>query len=169
MSAKSPAKSKKKVVAKKDHPVYSDMIVAAIKGLANRNGSSKVAISKYIVTNYKGIGDRHSSNLRTALLRGLKNGVFVKKSGIGCAGSFKLPADPKKKRAASKTKSAVPKKKGAPKKKGSTPKKKAPAPKRKKVSLAAAKKAPKKKVAPKKKAALPKKRPSAKKAAPKKK
>lgn len=168
MSAKSPAKSKKKVVVKKDHPVYSDMIVAAIKGLANRNGSSKVAISKYIVNNYKGIGDRHPSNLRTALLRGLKNGVFVKKSGIGCAGSFKLPADPKKKRAASKKKSAVPSKK-APKKKGSTPKKKAPAPKRKKVSLAAAKKAPKKKVAPKKKAALPKKRPSAKKAAPKKK
>ena len=162
MSAKSPAKSpaKKKVAVKKDHPKYKDMIAAAIKELANKKGSSKVAISKYILANYK-VGDqRHDTNLKAALLRELKAGTIVKKSGIGCAGSFKFPVAAKP--ALKKRAGAAPKKKAVPKKKSATPKKKA-APKKKPAA------APKKKVAPKKKKATPaKKKPAAKKATAKK-
>lgn len=157
MSAKSPAK--KKVAPKKEHPMYKDMIAAAIKTLANKSGSSKMAISKYIKATYK-VGDRHESLLRAALLRELKSGALVKKSGLGCSGSFKLAAAaPKKKVAAPKKKATTPKKKAAPKKKA--PAKKA-APKKKKAAP------PKKKAAPKKKVAATKKKPAAKKATPKK-
>ena len=156
MSAKSPAKAKK-VVAKKEHPMYKDMIAAAVTALASKSGSSKIAISKYIAANYK-VGDRHDSLLKAALLRGLKAGALAKKSGLGCSGSFKLAA------------AAAPKKKAvaAPKKKATTPKKKKAATP-KKVKVAAKKVAPKKKAAtPKKKKAAPKKKPAAKKATPKK-
>ena len=145
------------------HPKYDVMIGAAVTALANKAGSSKVAISKYIMANYK-VGDSNNRLLKAALLRGLKGGALVKKSGLGCAGSFKLakagpkvaakkPAAkkavaPKKKTAASAKKAAkaspkkaTPKKTPTPKKKA-TPKKAAP---KKKVAL-------KKKVAPKKKA-----------------
>jgi len=159
-AAKSPAK-KKVAVAKKEHPMYKDMIAAAVTALASKSGSSKIAISKYISANYK-VGDRHDSLLKAALLRGLKAGALVKKSGLGCSGSFKLAAA-----AAPKKKTAV----VAPKKKVATPKKKAPTPKKKVAAkkVAPKKKAPtpKKKAAPKKKVA-PKKKPAAKKATPKK-
>ena len=160
MSAKSPAK--KKVATKSTHPMYKDMIAAAIKALANRKGSSKLAISKYIAANYK-VGGSHERLLRSALLRGLESGALVKKSGLGCAGSFRLAkvvAAPKKvaaKKAAPK-KTATPKKKAAPKKKVGAKK---AAPKKKAAT-------PKKKAAPKKKVAATKKKPTAKKATPKK-
>ena len=159
----------KKAPAKKApaaHPKYDVMIAAAVTALANRAGSSKVAISKYITANYK-VGDNNDRLLKAALLRGLKGGALVKKSGLGCAGSFKLakaapkvavkkPAAkkavaPKKKTAASAKKAAkaspkkaAPKKTPTPKKKA-TPKKAAP---KKKVALK--KVAPKKKATPKK-------------------
>ena len=121
------------------------MIKAAVSALASKSGSSKVAISKYIVSNYK-VGDKNNSLLKAALLRGLKAGVLVKKTGLGCSGSFKLApvvAPKKKKVVAKKPKATTPKKKTAAKKKPaakSTPKKKATT--------------PKKKVAPKKKVCL---------------
>lgn len=155
MATKSPKKAPKAPAA---HPKYQVMIAAAVSSLASKSGSSKPAIAKYISANYK-VGDRHDSLLRSALLRGLKSGDLVKKTGVGCSGSFKLAppkkvAAPKKKKVvAKKPKVAAKKKKPAakkPAKKAATPKKKA---------------APKKKVTPKKKAA-PKK--AAKKAAPKK-
>lgn len=159
-AASAPAKKAPKKPAA--HPMYKEMIAAAIKALANKSGSSKQAISKYISANYK-VGDRHEVHLKSALLRGIAGGALVKKSGTGCSGSFKLAKPvaapkkkvaPKKKPAAPKKKKATtPKKKVAPKKKAATPKKKAAA--------------PKKKATPKKKAA-PKKKPAAKKAAPKK-
>ena len=144
------------------HPKYDVMIAAAVTALANRAGSSKVAISKYLLAHYK-VGDNNDRLLKAALLRGLKGGALVKKSGLGCAGSFKLAkAAPKiaaKKPAAKKA--VVPKKKPA-----AAAKKAAKASPKK----AAAKKTatPKKKVAPKKKA-TPKKIAPKKKAAPKKK
>ena len=146
------------------------MIGAAVTALANKAGSSKVAISKYIMANYK-VGDSNNRLLKAALLRGLKGGALVKKSGLGCAGSFKLakaapkvadkkPAAkkavaPKKKTAASAKKAA----KASPKK----PKKAAP-----KKTLTPKKKATPKKAAPKKKVALKKKVAPKKKATPKK-
>ena len=153
----------KKAAPKKpsEHPQYKEMIAAAIAALANRSGSSKIAISKYISANYK-VGDRHESLLKSALLRGLKSEALVKKSGVGCSGSFKLAAAVKKpavKKAAAKkpaTKKPAAKKTAA--KKTGTPKKVAP-----KKKTAAAKKS-----TPKKKPVAAKKKPTAKKATPKK-
>ena len=161
MSAPAKKPAKKSVPKKKpaQHPVYKEMIVAAIKALANKQGSSKLAISKYIVANYK-VGDRHDAHLKTSLLRGIASGVVVKKSGLGCSGSFKLPkavAGPKKAAPAAK-KRASSSKKSAPKKKPSTPKKKVAPKKKSKV-------APKKKATPKKKGPVKRK---VKKATPKK-
>ena len=157
MSAKSPAK--KRAPAKKSappaHPTYGVMIGAAIVALKNPKGSSKVAIGNYIAANYK-VGDRHGVHLKLALKRGLVKGAIVQKSGVGCAGSFKLAA-PK----------AAPKKKVAPKRKKPAAKKKA-VPKKKKAVAPKKKKPVAKKAAPKKKAAAPKKKPAAKKPAAKK-
>ena len=150
--AKSPAKAKRKAVPRA-HPQYKVMIDAAIKSLASKGGSSKPAIAKYIAANYK-VGDRHNSLLKSALLRGIKDGSLEKKTGVGCSGSFKLPkaVSKKKKIVSSKSKRATPKKKAVPKKRAAGPKKVAP----------------KKKAVPKKKKAAPKKKPAAKKAVPKK-
>ena len=154
MATKSPKKAK----APAAHPKYQEMIAAAISSLASKSGSSKPAIAKYISANYK-VGDRHDSLLRSALLRGLKGGALVKKTGVGCSGSFKLApvVAPKKKKVVAKK----PKVKAAAKKKKPAAKK----PAAKKAATPKKKVAPKKKVTPKKKAA-PKK--AAKKAAPKK-
>jgi len=46
---KSPAKK----VAKADHPPTGVMVLAAVKALKERNGSSLPAIKKYIAANYK--------------------------------------------------------------------------------------------------------------------
>ena len=120
MSAKSPAKKKApgKKAAPPAHPTYGVMIGAAIAGLKNPKGSSKVAIGSDIAANYK-VGDRHGSQLKLSLKRALVQGAIVQKTGVGCAGSFKLAAPkaaPKKKKPVAKK--AVPKKKpAAPKKK----------------------------------------------------
>eukprot|EP00116_Pleurobrachia_bachei_P010878 sb/3471140/ len=149
----------KKAAPKKpsEHPQYKEMIAAAISSLANRSGSSKVAISKYISANYK-VGDRHESQLKLALLRGLKSGALVKKTGLGCAGSFKLAAVEKKPAAKKPAAKKAAAKKPAAKKAG-TPKKKV-APKKKTAAA--------KKTTPKKKPTAAKKKPTAKKATPKK-
>merc|ERR1712129_646403 len=61
------------------HPPYATMIAAAIKGLADKKGSSRQAILKYVVANNK---------VDAAAAAGKKG-----------AGSFKLPAkEPKAKK-----------------------------------------------------------------------
>ena len=49
------AATKKKAAPKKPaaHPMYKEMIAAALTALASKSGSSKQAISKYIAANYK--------------------------------------------------------------------------------------------------------------------
>ena len=114
----------KKAAPKKPaaHPTYKEMIGTAIKELskgspaAARSGCSKVAISNYISANFK-VGDRHNALLKASLLRGIAGGSLVKRTGLGCSGSFKLAkpvAAPKKKPAPKKA--ATPKKKVAAKK-----------------------------------------------------
>lgn len=144
----------KKVAPKKPaaHPAYKEMVAAAITALASRNGSSMVAIGKYVTENYNVNGERCSSNLKLALKRGLESGALVKVKGLGCTGSFKL-AKPVKKVAPKKK--PAPKKKVAPKKKPAA-KKKAATPKKKAAGTPKKKAAPKKKVAAKK--ATPKKK-----------
>ncbi|XP_064595764.1 histone H1-delta-like [Liolophura sinensis] len=100
-----------------EHPKYSEMVVAALKDLKERGGSSRSKILKYIVTNYK-VGDEKTVNthLKLALKSGVQSGMLKQTKGTGATGSFKLgeaakkaPTKPKKpatkKPATKKTKS----------------------------------------------------------------
>merc|ERR1712179_127447 len=112
-----PAKAKKKQ-PKPTHPQYAVMIVAAIKALKERKGSSKRTILKYIQKNYK-VGDQASSRLNIALRKLGKSGKLKQVKGVGARGSFKIPkkekpAGPKKPRG--RPKGAGAKKKPAAKK-----------------------------------------------------
>ena len=151
----SPKKKASKPKKPADHPKYSEMIKAAITALKERGGSSRQAILKYIMANYK-VGDSGKTHLNMALKAGVKNGSLKQSKGTGASGSFKLgekatkPAKPKK---ATKPKAAKPKQAKTPKKpKAKKPagEKKAAKPKAKKV------KTPKKAAAAKPKAAKPK-------------
>ena len=159
--AKKPSKPKTPAL----HPKYLDMIGAAVKSLKERSGSSRQAILKYIISNYK-VGTNQqqiNSHLKMALKAGVKNGTLKQSKGTGAAGSFKLgekgsqvakkAAKPKaaKPKAAKKS----PKKKAATKKTSATGAKKAD--KAKKPKAAAKKPAAKKAKTPKKSASKPKK------------
>lgn len=95
--AKSPAKAKtprkpkgeKKVAS---HPSYNDMVVAAIKGLAERGGSSRQAISKFIQANYKVGTDVNQVNtqIKLALKRAVTAQKLKNSKGKGASGSFKI-------------------------------------------------------------------------------
>ena len=147
-----------KKAAKKpaEHPVYAEMIVTAITTLKERNGSSGIAIKKYIKANYK-VKDNADVFIRGGLKKGVEKGTLTQVKGNGASGSFKV------------TKVEKPKKvKKTPKK----PAAKKPVAKKATKKPAAKKATPKKKVAAKKpaaKKATPKKKAAAKKATPKKK
>merc|ERR1739848_632991 len=138
------------------HPPYANMIVAAIKALKDKKGSSRQAILKYVVANNK-VADADKAAVRVKLaLRKLvaaKKVVPAAAAGKKGAGSFKLPA---KEPAAKKPKAKKAKKPKAAKKPAKPKAKKAAKPK-------AAKKPAAKKPAAKKAA----KKPAAKKAAKK--
>ena len=98
------------------HPKYIDMVVSAIKALADKSGSSRQAINKYIVKEYKLTdNNHHSAMLKRALKRGSgADGPLVHNKGKGAAGSFKVkPAAAKPAKPAAKK---APAKKSAPKK-----------------------------------------------------
>lgn len=169
-AAKVVKSASKKTAKPADHPKYIDMVVAAIKSLKERNGSSRQAIAKYIVANYK-VGDGASVHIKLALKRGVTNGVLTQPKGTGASGSFKVakkveekkPAKPKTKKVVKKpavkkpaAKKAIKgkdaKKKSAAKKK--TPVKKSPAAGKKATKKPAGKRPVKKSTkSPKKKAA----------------
>ena len=174
------AKPKKAVKPKApaSHPPYIAMVKAAIAALKERNGSSRQAIVKYVMANYKVGNDQKpvNSRVKMALRNGSAKGVLKHVGkGAGANGSFKVAekAAKAKKAAAAKPKEAKsPKKKPAAKKpaakktpaaKKKTAKKAATAAKPKKAKAAAAPK----KAAPKKKS--PAKKPAKKTAKPKKK
>ncbi|XP_048240502.1 histone 24-like [Haliotis rufescens] len=159
---------KKKAAAKPKkadaHPTYLEMIKKAISSLKERSGSSRQAVLKYILANYK-VGDNQvaiNARIKTALKNGVKNGALKQSKGTGAAGSFRLgeakkDEKPKKAKAAAKPKKAAKspkkvKKPAAAKKPKTAAKKAAKSPKKVK---AAAK--PKKAKTPKKAAAKPKK------------
>ena len=187
MSDAAPASPAKKAAAKAkkpkkpaEHPKVQVMVIAAIKGLKERNGSSLQAIKKHIAANNKGVDlVKLNFHIKKCLKTGVEKKVFVQTKGHGASGSFKLaakaekPKVEKKKPAAKKAK--TPKKAAAKKpaaKKAKTPKKakkpagdKAKKPAAAKKPKAAAKKPAAKKPAAKKPAA---KKPAAKKPAAKK-
>lgn len=150
----------KKAKKSSTHPKYSVMIAAAIKGLKERNGSSRQAIVKYIVAHYKVDEKQANTQVKLSLRRGVQAGTLKQVKGVGASGSFRLAksedvAQPKKK---------APKKKTPAKKKpAATPKKAAKKTPKKAKKPAAAKKSPAKKPKPAKKA--PAKKPAAKKSA----
>lgn len=80
------------------HPKYIEMIVNAIKVLGDKSGSSRQAINKYIVKEYKLTeNNHHNAMLKQALQRGSgANGPLVHKKGKGASGSFKIKPTPVK-------------------------------------------------------------------------
>lgn len=175
---KSPTKKKaavgKTAGAKKtgkvaDHPKYSEMVKEALTSLKERGGSSRQAVLKYIVKNFK-VGSDESvvnTHLKIALRAGVKNGGLKQSKGSGASGSFRLGEEAKKakKPAAAKVKKSPAKKAAAAKKPAKVPAK-SPA-KKKMAKKAAAPKAaaPKAKKAkadkPKKASAATSKKPAA--------
>ena len=184
-AAPAPAKKAKKTASKPKvpaaHPKYAEMIKAAVTALKERNGSSKVAILKYITANYK-VGDNPNvvnNQVKKALKSGVKDGLLKQTKGTGASGSFRLgdkkaekpkkvakPKSPKKaaKKTAAKPKKAA-KSPAKPKKAAAkSPAKKAAKTTAKKAAKSPAKKVAKPKAAVKKPAAAKPKKAAAKKA-----
>ena len=143
------------------HPKYIDMITAAVRALNERGGSSRQAITKWILANHKISETSAGTHIKLALKRGVANGTLIHTKGLGASGSFKVVKKvekPKKKKVVKKkpVKKPAKKPKTKPKKAGS-PKKAAKKPATKKAKPA---KKPAKKAGTPKKAA---KKPAAKK------
>ena len=130
VAAKKPASEKPKAT----HPKYADMIAEAIKKLAERSGSSKQAICKYIMANHNIDEKVCNQHTKVALKSGVKSGMLKQTSGTGASGSFKIGEAAKTKEKAAEKKA----KEAAKPKKVAKPAKKAPV---KKATKPAAKKA----------------------------
>ena len=121
-------------MAKGAHPKYIDMVVAAIKAQGEKSGSSRQAINKYIVKEFKLTENKHHlAMLKQALKRGSAGkGPIVHNKGKGAAGSFKLntalPAAKQKAKSSKKKASKVTKKKAVKKGAKKAPKAKTPTP-----------------------------------------
>jgi len=88
----------KKPKSASSHPKFSAMIKQAITHLNDRNGTSKAAILKYILANFKVNAATTNQHLKSALRAGTKNKTLKQTKGVGASGSFKLntAAKPKK-------------------------------------------------------------------------
>jgi len=156
-------------VAKKptDHPKYSEMVQQALGSLKERGGSSRQAILKYIVKNFKVGNDENvvNTHVKIALRAGVKNASLKQSKGTGAAGSFRLGEEAKKPKVAKKPKTAAAAKKPAKAKSAAGVK----SPKKvvKKTAAAATKKPKTDKPAKKAKADKPKKAATPKKSAAK--
>merc|ERR1711997_946098 len=91
--AKKPAAAKKPK-AKPAHPKTADMVVAAIKALKERSGSSLPAIKKYIAANYKVDVVKLAPFIRKALKKGVESKKLIKVKA-----SYKLAKEEKKPKA----------------------------------------------------------------------
>merc|ERR1711936_673861 len=116
--------------AKPAHPKSSEMVVAAIKALKERTGSSLAAIKKYIAANYKVDIVKLAPFIRKALKKGVES-----KQLVMVKASYKLSKEAKVEK---KPKKKVVKKKKPAAKKPKTPKKKPAAKKAKTPKKAAA-------------------------------
>lgn len=72
------------------HPSFITMITDALVKLADRNGSSRQAIVKFIVNNYKLEEKFVNQHTKMVLKNGVKTGNLKQSKGIGASGSFKL-------------------------------------------------------------------------------
>ncbi|KAI7884324.1 winged helix DNA-binding domain-containing protein [Lichtheimia hyalospora FSU 10163] len=151
-----PATSTKSGSSKKtpEHPPYEAMIKAAILSLKERKGSSRPAIKKYILANYKVSSGAHfDTQIAAAIKRGAAKNIFALPRGL--SGTVKLVKPEKKSTTEKKDKETKGDKKSSTESKATSTKKKA----------STTKKAPKSAAA--KKAALAKKQPSKQKTATK--
>jgi len=110
---KSAASSSKSKAHTASHPKYAEMIKAALQTLNDRGGSSRAAILKYVLANYK-ITEPTTANqhLKVALKNGVASQLFKQTKGTGASGSFKLgtatgSGGKKKKSSASATKKSA--------------------------------------------------------------
>ncbi|CAD6232621.1 GSCOCG00006979001-RA-CDS [Cotesia congregata] len=81
----------KKPSTKPAHPSTAEMVTAAVKALAERNGSSLQAIKKYVAANYKLDVDKQAPFIKKFLKAAVTKGTLVQTKGKGASGSFKLP------------------------------------------------------------------------------
>ena len=138
---------------------YLEMVCEAIPIIRDRKGASRAAIASWIQQNCsKEAGAMFNARLRTALNKGLENGVLKEgnTSQRYRIGELPKPTKPKKKKVASKKKTASKKKKASSKKKSASKKRK-PASK-KKSKKKPSKASSKKKSSSKKKKAATKRR-----------
>ena len=148
-TAKTPAKKAK---APASHPPVASMVVAAVTALKERNGSSLVAIKKYIATTYKCDVDKLAPFIRRFLKKAVEDGRIkqikasykVDKSKVEKPKKLSKKSGTEKKAKKSPKKAVKSKKEKAAKKekKASAPKKVAKTPK--KTSAKKANKTPKK-------------------------
>merc|ERR1711936_1562180 len=84
--------------AKPAHPKSSEMVVAAIKALKERTGSSLAAIKKYIAANYKVDIVKLAPFIRKALKKGVESKQLVMvKASYKLSKEAKVEKKPKKK------------------------------------------------------------------------
>ena len=114
----------KRRVKKAEHPTYFDMIAAALTSMKDRRGSSRQAVRKYILENYKVDSVKMTVPLRLSLRNGLAKGklCYARKSGKGSRCYKLVPKEkeakkPAVKKVVKKVKAATDKKKVADKKK----------------------------------------------------
>merc|ERR1712141_588895 len=86
----------KKPKAKPAHPPTSSMVVAAIKALKERGGSSLPAIKKYIAANYKVDVVKLSPFIRKALKKGVEKKTLVQVKASYKLGKVEKPKKAKK-------------------------------------------------------------------------
>merc|ERR1712043_30164 len=123
----------KKPKAPAAHPPTATMVVAAIKALKERGGSSLPAIKKYIAANYKVDVVKLSPFIRKALKKGVEKKTLVQVKAsykLGKEEKVKKPKKIKKKKVKKVKKAKKPKKPAA--KKAKSPKKAAKKPAAKK-------------------------------------
>jgi len=107
----------KKPKSASSHPKFSAMIKQAITHLNDRNGTSKAAILKYILANFKVNAATTNQHLKSALRAGTKNKTLKQTKGVGASGSFKLNTAAKPKKGSSGGKKRAAKKSGGKAKK----------------------------------------------------
>ncbi|XP_043286041.1 histone H1B, sperm-like [Venturia canescens] len=77
---------------KSSHPSTADMVTEAIVQLADRGGSSLLAIKKYIANAFNLDVDKQSTYIKRYLKSAVAKGSLVQTTGRGANGSFKLPS-----------------------------------------------------------------------------
>ncbi|XP_019530033.3 histone H1A, sperm [Aedes albopictus] len=93
--AKAASKGEKKAKKPSTHPPVNDMVVAALKALKERHGTSLQAVKKYIGANYQCDPAKLSPFIKKSLKSGVAKGALVQTKGTGASGSFKLKVKPK--------------------------------------------------------------------------